>query len=112
LAPSLAQSVNKKGKKAAKKGQAQESVKPRILLCTPIPALKSSWNISDSVIVNGVIPMQQEVAKKYGLQVIDLHTLFSDASNLIQPDGIHPNDKGVQRLADIIAEQILQNSAK
>jgi lysophospholipase L1-like esterase len=56
--------------------------------------------------------MQQEVAKKYGLQVIDLHTLFSNASDLIQPDGIHPNDKGVQRLADIIAEQILQNSAK
>ncbi len=112
LAPSLAQSVNKKGKKVAKKGQSQEAVKPRILLCTPIPALKSSWNISDSVIVNGVIPMQQEVAKKYGLQVIDLHTLFSNASDLIQPDGIHPNDKGVQRLADIIAEQILHNSAK
>ncbi|MBP5345971.1 MAG: alpha/beta hydrolase fold domain-containing protein [Bacteroidales bacterium] len=112
LAPSLAQSVNKKGKKATKKGQAQEATKPRILLCTPIPALKSSWNINDSVIVNGVIPMQQEVAKKYGLQVIDLHTLFFNASDLIQPDGIHPNDKGVQRLADIIAEQILHNSAK
>ena len=30
--------------------ESRESAKPRIYLCTPIPAFKSTWNISDSVI--------------------------------------------------------------
>ena len=98
LRPDLA--VTKKKSKKAKKAVA---VKPEIYLCTPIPAFKTSWNINDSVITNGVIPIIQEVAKEYGLKVIDLHTLFANDSDKVQPDGIHPNDKGVRRIAEIIA---------
>ena len=61
LRPDLAQPA-KKAKKANK--AAVVEAKPRILLCTPIPAFKSTWNISDSVITNAIIPVQQEVAKK------------------------------------------------
>ena len=61
LRPDLAQPA-KKAKKANK--TAVVEAKPRILLCTPIPAFKSTWNISDSVITNAIIPVQQEVAKK------------------------------------------------
>ena len=102
LCPSLATPA-KKGKKAK---AAVAEVKPRIILCTPVPAFKPSWEISDSVITNAIIPIQQEVAKKYGLQVIDLHTLFAGAEDLLLDDGIHPNGKGADRMADIIAEQI------
>ena len=101
LNPSLAQPAKKKGKKAVVK-----PASPKIFLCTPVPALKPSWNISDSVIVNGIIPIQQEVASEMGLQVIDLHTLFGTDSELMQNDGIHPNDKGVRRMADIISNAI------
>lgn len=101
LNPSLAQPAKKKGKKAVVKPAG-----PKIFLCTPVPALKPSWNISDSVIVNGIIPIQQEVASEMGLQVIDLHTLFGTDSELMQNDGIHPNDKGVRRMADIISNAI------
>ena len=86
--------------KAAKAGTAP--VKPQIYLCTPIPAFKSTWNINDSVIVNGVIPIQQEVAAKYGLKVIDLHTLFANDGDKMLFDGIHPDGKGAARMADII----------
>ena len=79
--------------------------KAKIFLCTPIPAFKSTWNINDSVIVNGIIPIQQEVARKYGLQVIDLHTLMANDSDLVVPDGIHPNEKGAAKMASIIAER-------
>ena len=75
----------------------------RIILCTPIPAFKTSWNINDSVIVNDIIPVQQEVARKYGLKLIDLHTLMANDEELVQPDGIHPNEKGVAKMAEIIA---------
>ena len=80
--------------------------KARIILCTPIPAFKSSWGINDSVIVNDIIPFQQEVARKYGLKVIDLHTLMANDEELVQPDGIHPNEKGVAKMAEIIAAAI------
>ena len=82
--------------------------KAKIILCTPIPAFKDSWNINDSIIVNGVIPIQKQVAKKNGLQLIDLHTLMLNDEELIQPDGIHPNEKGVAKMAEIIAAAIKQ----
>ena len=103
LRPDLAQPVKKKGKKA----KAVQPAKPQIYLCTPIPAFKSTWNINDSIIQNNIIPIQQEVAREYGLQVIDLHTLFADGQDMVQPDGIHPNEKGVKRMAEIIAEKLL-----
>ena len=107
LRPDLAQPAksSKKGKKA-KKAQAAAPQKPRILLCTPIPALKSSWGISESVIANEIIPIQQEVAQKYGLQIVDLHTLFTGNGAGMLDDGIHPNGKGARRLAELVAAAI------
>ena len=104
LRPDLAQYASMPAKKVKKAlAKAKAPAKPRILLCTPIPAFKSTWNINDSVIVNGIIPIQQEVAAKYGLEVIDLHTLYANDGDKMLFDGIHPDDKGAARMADIIA---------
>ena len=107
LRPDLAQPAksSKKGKKA-KKAQAAAPQKPRILLCTPIPALKSSWGINESVIANEIIPIQQEVAQKYGLQIVDLHTLFTGNGAGMLDDGIHPDGRGARRLAELVATAI------
>ena len=102
LCPELGQLPKNKKKRA----KALAEVKTQIFLCTPIPAFKSTWNINDSVIVNGVIPIQQEVAKEYGLQVIDLHTLFGNDSNMMVADGIHPNADGARRMAEIIVDAL------
>lgn len=102
LCPELAQLPKNKKKRA----KALAEVKTQIFLCTPIPAFKSTWNINDSVIVNGVIPVQQEVAKEYGLQVIDLHTLFANDGDKMVADGIHPNADGARRMAEIIADAL------
>ena len=102
LRPDLAQPTKKKGKKKV----AVDTSTPKIFLCTPIPAFKSSWDINESIIKNEIIPIEQEVAREYGLQVIDLHTLFANGEEMVQPDGIHPNEKGVQRMADAIAEAL------
>ena len=94
----------KKGKKS--KQVATQEKTPQIYLCTPIPALSERWNIRDSVIVSDIIPIQQEVARKYGLNVIDLHTLFAGEKEKMLSDGIHPDGKGAHRMAEIIAEKI------
>lgn len=82
--------------------------KPRIVLCTPIPAFQDEWTIRDSVIVNGVIPQLEAFAKENNLELVDLHTPFLDAVNQkwMTSDKIHPNDKGAQEMAKIIAEQL------
>ena len=107
LRPDLAQPVGKKAKKAKKaKNAVPQPVKPQIYLCTPIPAFKPTWNISDKVITDEIIPIQQEVAQKYGLQVIDLHTLYANDGDKMLKDGIHPDGKGAHRLAGIIANEL------
>ena len=107
LRPDLNKPIKKKGKKNIKE---TTIVTPTIMLCTPIKAFKPSWKISDSVIVNNIISIQQEVAKQYGLQVIDLHTLFGTDPETMLDDGIHPNMKGAKKIAEIVADAIKQNS--
>lgn len=102
LHPDLANLPKNKKKRA----KALAGMKTKIFLCTPIPAFKQTWNINDSVIVNGIIPVQQEVAKEYGLQVIDLHTLFANDGDKMLSDGIHPDGNGARRMAEIIAEAL------
>ncbi len=82
--------------------------KPRILLCTPIPAFQPRWGITDSVITSEVIPAIRQVAKKNKLTVIDLHSIVTDPK-LMTSDMIHPNDKGAALMAKTIAEVIKED---
>ena len=79
--------------------------KPKIYLCSPIPAFKDSWTISDSVIVNGEMPIIKKLAKKNKCQFIDLHTSYTYGDMMLN-DGIHPNAKGAEKMADIIFDAI------
>ena len=101
-------SLGKKATKRSKKSSATQTAQPRIYLCTPIPAIKSTWEISDSVIVNGIIPIIQKVAKEYGLPLIDLHTLYANDSDKMLTDGIHPDERGARRIAQIVADALKQ----
>lgn len=79
--------------------------KPTIYLCTPVKAFADRWGITDSVIVNGVIPSIMKVAKKNRLEVIDLHPVI-DNEDMMTSDMIHPNEKGARRMAEVIKERI------
>jgi lysophospholipase L1-like esterase len=86
-------------------GRQHGKTNQRIYLCTPIKAFRDKWGITDSVIVNGVIPTIRRVAERNGLPVIDLHPVVDDAS-LMTSDMIHPNDRGARRIAETIKEKI------
>lgn len=94
--------LNKKGK-PTKKFVRPDS--PKIYLCTPIKAFRDKWGITDSVIVNEVIPAIRRVAERNGLPVIDLHPVITDRRDMTS-DMIHPSDKGARRMAEVIAEQL------
>ncbi len=80
---------------------------PRILLAHPIRAFKSTWDINDNIIVKELIPIINQVAKKKKLQVIELHEAITDEKMLLD-DGIYPNEKGAQRIAEVVADAIRQ----
>lgn len=78
---------------------------PLVYLCTPIPGGREDWGINDSTLVAAVIPYIYDVAKEYGLPVIDLHTAFMPYQHLLK-DRVHPNADGAAVLAHVIAEAI------
>ena len=94
--------LNKKGRPTKKLTRAAS---PRIFLCTPIRAFRDKWGITDSVIVNEVIPAIQRVAQRNGLPVIDLHAVVTDEANMTS-DMIHPNEKGAGQMAEAVAKAI------
>ena len=80
---------------------------PKIYLCTPIPAFKSSWTISDRVIADEITPILEQAVTRFGLAgLIDLHTAFADDARLMQEDGIHPADAGARKIAEVVARAI------
>ena len=90
----------------------KEASNPRVILCTPVPAYKASWTISDSVIVSEIIPIINKVAKKERLEVIDLHTLFqNNDGKQMQSDGIHPTEQGDAQMARAVFDAITSRGA-
>ena len=80
--------------------------RPRIILCTPIPAWKladgpESFGIRGAVIKDEIIPKIRQVAQEKGLAVIDLHTPFLPYQRFAA-DGVHPNAEGLDTLAHIL----------
>jgi acyl-CoA thioesterase I len=82
---------------------------PRIFICLPVPVFKTVWGINDSTVTAGILPILTKIAKDNNLPVIDLyHTMSGQAENF--PDGIHPNEKAEKMMAEIIANEINNNS--
>ena len=70
-----------------------------IVLANASNALVIGFNVSPSA-------NTKEVAKEYGLQVIDLHTFYANDGDKMIDDGIHPDAKGARRMAEIIVKAI------
>ena len=85
--------------------------KPKIYLCSPIPAFKGTWTISDSIIVNGEMPIIQKLAKKNKCGFINLHAAYT-YSDMMLRDGIHPNAKGAEKLAGIVYDALVDTKRK
>lgn len=78
---------------------------PRIILATPTRVFKLFHGMTDSTIVDGVIPPIRRVAKKNKLELLDLHEVIIDEKNMT-PDGVHPNEHGATALAKAVKAMI------
>jgi lysophospholipase L1-like esterase/pimeloyl-ACP methyl ester carboxylesterase len=78
---------------------------PVIYLCKPVPVFASRWGISDSILVHGVIPSVEKLAREEGLKVIDLYAALTGKGSLF-PDQIHPNAEGAGLMAACMAKEL------
>jgi lysophospholipase L1-like esterase len=76
--------------------------KPRVILCTPVPAYPENFGISDERIRTGVRPKVEQLGKELKLPVIDLYAALSDKKELF-PDKVHPNAEGAKLMAETVA---------
>ncbi|MBR5019637.1 MAG: hypothetical protein IKX53_08415 [Bacteroidales bacterium] len=77
---------------------------PRIILVAPPRMFRvmgcTFGGLSPKILEEGVRPVIREVARKFGLQCIDLGDLFTDVRYCY--DGVHPEAKGVKMMAEAI----------
>lgn len=87
--------------------------KAEVIVCGPTPLYtdKESVGAKDSIIVNHVYPIVQQVAKKRNLVFVDTHEAFEGKAELF-PDKIHPNAEGAERLAICIYNKIAQQAVQ
>jgi len=78
--------------------------KPKIYLCLPAPAFGvGNFGITDSVLVNVIIPQIKKVVKARKTELIDLHAALENKAELL-PDRIHPNEAGAVLIAKTVAK--------
>ena len=80
--------------------------RPKIYLCYPAWISKPTWGMSDSLVVNCIIPVIDKVARKNRLKVIDTHATLEGHPDKYIADGIHPGTAGAAMLAEDIYKAI------
>jgi lysophospholipase L1-like esterase/pimeloyl-ACP methyl ester carboxylesterase len=83
---------------------------PRVILLTPVACfITEAGSLSDSIIVNKIIPGIQQVAYKLNLELINLHNLFVDQPGLFF-DKLHPTAEGATLIANRVFKLIKQSA--
>lgn len=85
--------------------------KPIVFICLPAPAYGVRWDIRDSVINAGVIPMLKRVARLNKVKIIDLNAPLRNHPEWF-PDKIHPNETGAAKIAGIVFKSISKGCKK
>ena len=84
---------------------------PRIILATPIPALKALGTIDKEALTNEICPLIKKMAKENKCELIDFQTLFQPTEGMMQNDGIHPTIKGAGQMAEIVFQAFINQQS-
>ena len=76
---------------------------PKFYILTSAKAFSAIYNINDSTIINGIIPILKEISSERKIPVIDTYSATLNMSSYF-PDGVHPNAAGAQIFATHVAD--------
>jgi len=79
----------------------------RFILAYPPPAYEVVWDIRDSIILHGVIPAIDSIAKLEDVEIMDFYYPLLDSVHLF-PDKIHPGIEGNILMAHMLLERIIE----
>jgi lysophospholipase L1-like esterase len=86
---------------------------PRVFISLPPTVYTDdptqAWGITNSVLLNQVIPQIRQVAVNTGCTLIDNNTITQNMSAYF-PDRVHPNNDGAAILANNVYTKILENT--
>ena len=86
------------------------SSKPQIFLVVPPPIYSNTMNLNGTDLVQGVIPRIKQIADTMHLPLIDAYTPMLNHPDYFT-DGVHPNSKGAQVIANTIYNAITTKSS-
>jgi acyl-CoA thioesterase I len=78
---------------------------PNIYLVKPPAIFGDPYGLSNSNLVNGVIPRIEQVANEMGVSTIDVYSATAGHPEYFS-DGVHPNSTGAAVIAGVIAQAI------
>lgn len=78
----------------------------RIIVCTVPMAYSGIYDINNDNIQKIIAPVQREIAKERGLELVDLYKITEDKSMLFT-DGVHPDTRGYGMFAKIFKEVVI-----
>jgi lysophospholipase L1-like esterase len=79
----------------------------QFIVSYPPPAFAVVWDIRDSVILNGVIPVVDSMVARNNAYLVDFYHPLQDSVYLF-PDKIHPNAAGAKVLAKMVFDKIIE----
>lgn len=80
---------------------------PRVFIAIPTPlVLDERFGLTKSVLEQEIAPSILELSSKYHIPLIDLRTPFLARPELLE-DFIHPNEEGMQVIADIVFRAVV-----
>lgn len=79
--------------------------KPKVWICYPVPVYQTKCGINEKTVKGEVMPAINDIAKKTGANIINLHKQLSNKEKLF-PDKIHPNPQGAKVMAKVIAKEL------
>ncbi len=79
--------------------------KPQIWLVLPPPIHPNGYNVTEASLTKNVIPAIKQIANEANLPIIDVYTALQNHPEAFI-DGIHPNSRGAQMIAQTIYNAI------
>lgn len=83
---------------------------PEVMICYPVPVYEDNWGITESIVSGEMQIMLDSIAAETQVPIIDLYTALEGQAEMF-PDGVHPDGKGTELMAQTISAAMKEKLA-